>query len=187
MSAWNGPPRPNLRSHNRINGRPHVCKVGRTKSFHHSREPGGIWVGPSIVGVETKSDSRHLGRATGAENAEGIDPIEHPSSQSHGLKKKRAGVAARGELGGHFGQRPLIDEGQRPRILDIDNVLEFLDPRDGSAMDIIAHDGPILQEVAEGEENMLRQIGDRDDQKRSGAIGNPGVVRLHKGRLLRHA
>ena len=72
-----------------INSRPHVCKVRGTKSSI-TREPGGIWVGPSFVGVETKSDSRHLGRATGAENAEGIDPIEHPSPQSHGLKKQRS-------------------------------------------------------------------------------------------------
>ena len=94
-----------------INGRPHVCEVGRTKSLHHSGEPGGIWVGPTIVGVETKSDPRNLGRAAGAENTEWIDSIEHPSSQSHRLKKKRAGVATCGELGGHFGQRPLLDEG----------------------------------------------------------------------------
>jgi hypothetical protein len=54
-------------------------------------------------------------------------------------------------------------------------------------MNVIAHHGPILKEVAKRQEDMLCQIGDGNDQERAGTIGYPGIMRLHERRFLRDA
>jgi hypothetical protein len=169
----------------RIHGRTHIRKMGRAVGFHDILEPGRIRVWPSSICVESKTHSGNLWRSARTEDTKRINPVEHPSAKSHRLKKKRARVAARRQLGGHFGKGPLLDKSQRPSVLNIDDVLEFLDAGDGSSVDIVAHNGPVLQEVAKGKEHMLREIGDRDYQECSRTVGYPGIVRLHERRLLR--
>src|SRR5262245_44651771 len=169
----------------RIHGRTHIREMGRTVGFHNILEPGRIRVWPSTICVESETDSGNLGRSARSEDTKRINPVEHPSAKSHRLKKERPRVTARRQLGGHFGKGPLVDESQRPGVLNINDVLEFLDAGDGSSVDVVSDNRPVLQEIAKGKEHMLREISDWDYKECSGTVGHPGIVRFHEGRLLR--
>ena len=92
---------------------------------------------------------------------ERVDPIEHPTAEAHGLEQERSRVATRHEFGGYFGERrALLDKSQRPCVFHIYDVLEFLNPRDRAAIDVVPDDCSVLKEVAKGQQHVLGEIGD---------------------------
>jgi hypothetical protein len=71
----------------------------------------------------------------------------------------------------------LLNKGQRPGVLDIDQVLKLLDAWDLATMHVVTDDSAILQKVAQGEEDVLRQVGHWDDEQRARLIDAPGSQR----------
>jgi len=66
-------------------------------------------------------------------------------------------------------------------------VLKLLDAWDRATIHVVTDDGAVLQKVAQGEEDVLRQVGHRDDEQRARLIDHPRVVRLHVRHFGRHA
>ena len=54
-------------------------------------------------------------------------------------------------------------------------------------MHVVADNGPILEEVAQTEEQVLRKVGYRNYEERARLINHPGVVRLKIRYFRRHS
>ena len=114
--------------------------------------------------------------ARGAEHGEAVDPVEHPAAQAHPLQQQHARVARGSQLRGGLGQRVLLGERERKRVVDLDQPAEPGQPGDLAAVDVIVERVPVLDEEAENRDQVLGDVGYRDDQQRPGDVHAPGVV-----------
>jgi hypothetical protein len=109
----------------------------------------------------------------------------HPPAQPHGLEHQDSRVAARGKSGGGLGQRVLLGERQRERGVGVDQATEPVQAGDLAAVDVVEHGVAVLREEAQDRDEVLRDVGDRDDEQRAWHVDAPGVVALQVGLLSR--
>jgi hypothetical protein len=87
------------------------------------------------------------------------------------------------QLGAGLGQGVLLHERQRERLARVAQLAELVDAGDRSVVDVVVDGVAVLREEREVRDQVLGQVGDRDDQQRAGMVRNPRVVPL-KVRLL---
>jgi hypothetical protein len=116
--------------------------------------------------------------ARGAEHGEAVDPVEHPAAQAHRLQQQHARVAAGGKLRGGLGQRILLGERERKRVVDLDQSAEPDQPGDRAAVDVVVERVPVLDEEAQNRDQVLGDVSHRDYEQRPGDVLAPGVVAL---------
>ena len=186
VSRLNGPPGTELALREGLDRRGHVRVVRGAVGLEHPLAPGGVGGRPALVLVVAETEAGHLGVAGGAEHREAVDPVEHPAAEAHRLEHQHAGVAGGGELRGGLGERVLLGEREREGLLDVDQPAELLQPRDLAVVDVVVDRVAVLDEEAEDRDQVLGDVGDRDDEQRAGDVHAPGVVPLQVG-LLRAA
>jgi hypothetical protein len=71
-----------------------------------------------------------------SKHGEAVDPVEHPAVQAHRLQQQHVRVAAGGKLRGGLGQRILLGERERKRVVDLDQSAEPDQPGDRAAVDV---------------------------------------------------
>ena len=150
---------------NRVN---HILIMGGTETLHDPGQARGVRIWPVFIGIIAETQPGHFRIAAGTEHTEGVDTIKHPASQAHGLEHEGAGITTGGKLGGKLSHRPLLHKGQRPGIADINNIRKFFNTGDGSFMNVVKEDQPILEHIAEVQEDVLGQVAHRNDQKSAG-------------------
>jgi hypothetical protein len=69
-----------------------------------------------------------------SKHGEAVDPVEHPAVQAHRLQQQHVRVAAGGKLRGGLGQRILLGERKRKRVVDLDQSAEPDQPGDRAAV-----------------------------------------------------
>ena len=106
----------------------HVGVVRRAVALEHARQTGRVRHRPALVLVVPEAEAGHVRVARGTEHGEAVDPVEHPAAEAHRLQQQHAGERAGGELGGGLGDRVLLEERQRERLVDVDQPAEARQP-----------------------------------------------------------
>jgi hypothetical protein len=86
-----------------------------------------------------------------------------PSSQ-------HPGVAGAGQLGGGLGQRVLLGEGERERLLHIHQAAKLLQAGDLAAVDVVVDRIAVLGEEAQDGQQVLGDVGHQDDSRDPGTF-----------------
>ena len=147
-----------------------------TVALHHSLQTSGVRVGPAVVRIISEAQPRHILIPACTEHGKGVDPVEHPSSEPHGLEHQGAGIATRRQFSGQFCQRRLVHKGDGPDVIHVCNCLKLFNTGNSPFIDIVVQHQTILQHVAQIQQNMLGQITNRDHEQRCRVIGDPSVV-----------
>ncbi len=169
----------------RFHGCTHIGVMWRAEAFHDPFQAGRVGIRPVFIGIVSKSQARGIWIAARAQQAERIDAVEHPASKPHCLKHQSACVATDGKFDGDFRKGPLLHKGQRRRVICVHNIAESSYAGNGPPVYVVRDHRAVLQQVAQIEQKMLCKVADGDDDKRSGLIDHPSIVRGNMRLLAR--